>query len=214
MMLEALALATDAARLPRYSVGDAFVFSDGRVERVMAVRGDTIRWAGLNGPQYLRHRNFIVPVLDWRSGRGQGKRRILGTPEALWPVTKTRTVRFRAVAETKVRATAGWRRAVTLWTCKSQKPTRITVPLGTYDTIPFACDRYSATSMRPIERLEWHYAPEVNHYIRRASVNYLRGTRVTINLVAALSGPAANRRRLAAIAKSARQAEPVAARPK
>lgn len=85
------------------------------------------------------------------------------------------------------------------------KPRQVTVSFGTYQTIPFSCDRYSATTMRLIERLEWDYAPALNHYVQRSAVDYYRGTRTTIKLVAALSGPSANRRRLAAIAREARQ---------
>jgi hypothetical protein len=207
MLTTSLAFAISAAALPRYRPNDAFIFSDGRVERVIGVKGDRIRWSGLTGAPYSRSRNFIVPVLDWRNGQGVGKRRVLGTPAKLWPLAKPQSVRFRVIAETRSKPTQGWRRTATLWTCKSKKPRQLTIKLGTYRTIPFACDRYSATTMRLIERLEWDYAPELNHYVQRSSVDYYRGTRTTIKLVAALSGPAASRRRLAALAREARRQE-------
>lgn len=206
IVIAALALAADAPRMPRYRAADAFVFSDGRVERVIRVQGDRITWGGLSGPSYVRSRNFVVPVLQWRSGKGVGTRRIVGAPQQIWPLDRPRSVRFRAIAQTKVKPTASWRRAATLWTCRSSKPREIVIQLGQFSTVPIACDRYSATTMRLIERLEWDYAPAINHYVRRASVDYFRGTRTTIELVAALSGPAANRRRIAAIARAARQA--------
>lgn len=206
MILSTLMLASQPAVLPRYRATDAFVFSDGRVERVISVNGDRVTWKGLSGPAYVRSRNFVVPVLDWRSGKGVGKRKVLGNPWQLWSFEKPRSVRFRVVAETRSKPTAGWNRTATLWTCKSLKPRRVTVKLGTYDTIPFTCDRYSATTMRLIERLEWDYSPVLRHYVQRSAVDYFRGTRTTIKLVAALSGPAANQRRLAAIAREARRA--------
>lgn len=203
MMLIAasLAAAAGAATTPKYRTGDAFVFSDGRVERVIKLDGDRITWRGLSGGSYVRNRNFVIPVLAWRSGKGVGTRRIIGAPHKLWPLDRPKSVRFRAVALTKTKPTAGWRRTATLWTCKSLKPRTITIRLGQFSTVPFACDRYSATTMRLIERLEWDYAPVINHYVRRASVDYFRGTRSTIELVAALAGPAATRRRLAAIVR-------------
>ncbi|NJS13577.1 MAG: hypothetical protein HC788_01930 [Sphingopyxis sp.] len=204
MIAASLVLATSTAAMPRYRATDAFVFSDGRVERVVKVRGDRITWAGLTGASYDRSRNFIVPVLGWRAGKGIGKRKVVGTPQQLWPLDKPRSVRFRVVAETRSKPTEGWRRTATLWTCKSLKPRKVTIKLGTYDTVPFSCDRYSATTMRLIERLEWDYAPALHHYVQRSAVDYYRGTRTTIKLVAALSGPAANRKRLAAIAREAR----------
>jgi hypothetical protein len=203
--LAALALAVEATRPPRYRPTDAFVFSDGRVERVIRVQRDRITWSGLSGPSHVRDRNFVVPVLQWRSGKGEGARRIVGSPQQLWPLDRPKSVRFRAVAQTRTKPTAGWRRSATLWTCKSAKPRTLTLRVGTFQTYPFSCDRHSATTMRLIERLEWDYAPDLNHYVKRSSIDYFRGTRTNIELVAAISGPAANRRRLAAIVRAERQ---------
>lgn len=201
MIIAALALAAQSVTLPRYRAKDAFVFSDGRVERVINVRKDRVVWSGLSGPSYERSRNFVVPVEAWRSREGVGRRTIVGKPNVLWPVAKSRSVRFRVVTQTKTKAKTAWRRSVTLWTCKSMRPRSVTLNFGKIDTIPFKCDRFSATNMRPLERLEWDYSPEIGHYVRRSSVDYLRGTRRTIDLVAQLSGPAASRSRLAALSR-------------
>jgi hypothetical protein len=207
MMFAALALGASAIALPRYQPSDAFIFSDGRVERVVRVEGDQITWGGLSGPTYRRSRNFVVPVLEWRSGRGIGQRSYAGDPDSLWRTTRASSARFRVIARTRARPQEGWKRAVTLWTCRRMRPRSVRLSFGDFDTIPFACDRYSATSMRLIERLEWDYAPELGHYVRRSAVDYFRGTRRTIRLVATLTGPAANRRRLAALSRSARRGE-------
>lgn len=201
----ATALLAAPAELPAYEPGDAFVFSDGRVERVVAVDADRVTWAGLSGPSYTRSRNFIVPVAEWRSGRGSGRREVRGSPDAIWPIAGSRSVRFRVITETRADPAASPVRSASLWVCQSGKARSLTVPAGSFDAIPVTCDRYSSTTMRLVERREWDYAPEVNHYIRRSSLNYLRGTRSRIELVAALTGPAANRARLAAIAKEARE---------
>ena len=193
--------------LPEYEPGDAFVFSDGRVERVVAAEGERLTWAGLSGASYKRSRNFVVPVLEWRSGRATGRREVRGNPDALWPIGKSKSARFRVVTETKANAQAGLRRSVSLWVCKTGKPKAFTVMAGTYEAIPVKCDRYSPTTMRLIEQREWDYAPELGHYVRRVTVNYLRGTTRTVELVAALSGPAASKARLTALARAARMAD-------
>jgi hypothetical protein len=193
--------------LPRYNVSDAFVYSDGRVERVKAIRGERITWAGLNNVGYTRNRNFSTPILNWRFGKGTGRREIVGAANSLWPLSKPKTVRFRAIAYTKPKPTSGVRRAMTMWTCSSRKPQTTQTPLGLFATIPIVCDRYSATSMRLIERIEWSYSPDLRHYVRRSSVDYYRGTRSTILLTAALTGPAAHTRRLKALSKAAREAQ-------
>ncbi len=192
--------------LPEYNPGDAFVFSDGRVERVIAADGDRMTWASLSGPTYERSRNFIIPVLSWRRGRGTGTREIRGNPDALWPVKASQSVRFRVIAQTRTNPQAKTKRSVSMWMCKTSKPRAFTVAAGTFDAIPVLCDRYSSISMRLIERREWDYSPEVGHYIRRVTVNYVRGTSRSIELVAALTGPAASPARLAAIARNARTA--------
>ncbi len=204
IILTAAAVAPVNIPLPRYKVSDAFVYSDGRVERVRAVKGATIIWSGLNNTQYTRSRNPAVPVLNWRFGKGTGRRDIVGKANSLWPLGQPKSVRFRAIAYTKLKPQSATRRAMTLWTCSSKKVKIVNIPLGSFDTIPIICDRFSATTMRLIERIEWDYSPELRHYVRRASVDYSKGTRSTIVLTAALSGPAAHRRRLAALSAAAR----------
>lgn len=209
MIFAALALAAQPVAMPQYRARDAFVFSDGHVERVIKVDRGKVTWAGLSGPAYVRSRNFIVPVESWRARSGIGRRQVFGTPGSLWPVARSQSSRFRVVTEVKVKPAAPWRRSVTLWTCQSLKPRVVRLQIGDVSTIPFKCDRYSATNMRLLERLEWDYAPEIGHYVRRASIDYLRGTRRTVDLVAMLSGPAATRRRLAALSRAARRGEPL-----
>jgi hypothetical protein len=203
-LLTATAVAAAAADLPRYTPGDAFVFSDGRVERVIADNGAQLTWAGISGSSYRRSRNFVVPVLQWRSGRGTGRREVRGNPDALWPITKGRSARFRVISETRATPQSGKKRSVSLWVCKTGKPRDFTVAAGTYNAVPVLCDRYSPTTMRLLERREWDYAPELGHYVRRVSVNYLRGTTRSAELVAALSGPAASKARLTALSRKAR----------
>lgn len=205
LLTAAAAILPGSVALPAYQPGDAFVFSDGRVERFIAAEGERMTWAGLSGASYRRSRNFIVPVLQWRSGRGTGKREVRGDPDALYPFGKAKSARFRVITETRANPQAAARRSVSLWVCSTAKPKTFTVPAGTYSTIPVKCDRYSPTTMRLIERREWDYAPELGHYVRRVAVNYLRGTSREVELVAALSGPAANKARLTALARNARQ---------
>jgi hypothetical protein len=197
--------------LPTYEPGDAFVFSDGRVERVINAEGESLTWAGLSGASYKRSRNFVVPVLAWRSGRATGKREVRGNPDALWPIADGKgggkSARFRVVTETKATAQAAAKRSVSLWVCKTGKRKSFTVQAGTFEAIPVKCDRYSPTTMRLIEQREWDYAPELGHYVRRVTVNYLRGTTRKVELVATLSGPAASKARLTALARAARQSD-------
>lgn len=206
-LLAAAAALPGPVTLPRYDAGDAFVFSDGRVERVVADDGARMTWTGLSGPNYERSRNFIVPVLQWRNGRGTGSREVRGNPDALWPIDRSKSARFRVITETQATPQSARKRSVSLWVCKTSKAKMLSVPAGTYNAVPVVCDRYSPTTMRLVERREWNYAPELGHYVRRVGINYLRGTTSSVELVAALSGPAATKARLMALSREARKAQ-------
>jgi hypothetical protein len=78
--------AQSPSALPQYEPGVAYVFDNGRVEQVSAVRGDRVVWAARSGRTYERSANPVVPILTW-SFRGQeGERRIIGAPDKLWPL--------------------------------------------------------------------------------------------------------------------------------
>jgi hypothetical protein len=200
-----LAPLAHANGIPRYEQGQAFIFDNGRVERVDGVDGDRITWAARSGRTYVRDANPIVPILEW-SYRGQdGTRRIMGDPDRLWPLSAGRSVQFRAVNETRDRNDR-MRRSVHLWQCSVRAAQDIHVPAGRFEAFPIVCDRYSASSMRVIERLTWHYAPDVGHYVRREARNMSDGVRETYALYAALPPRASNPIRLEALARQARGA--------
>ena len=79
----------------------------------------------------------------------------------------------------------------------------MTVPAGTFAAYPIVCDRFSANSMRVVERLTWHYSPEIGHYVRREARNMGDGVRETNALYAALPPHAANALRIEALARQA-----------
>ncbi len=191
--------------LPAYEQGQTFIFDNGRVERVQEILGDRVTWAARSGRTYVRDVNPIVPILAW-SYRGQeGSRRITGDADRIWPLSAGRSVQFRAVNETRDRDNR-MRRSVHLWTCSVRAMESVLVPAGRFDAYPIVCDRYSASSMRVIERLTWHYAPDVGHYIRREARNMGDGVRETYSLYTALPPRAANAVRIEALAQQARGA--------
>lgn len=190
--------------LPAYAPGDAFIFSDGRVERVRKLDAAGVVWSGLSARRWARDRNFIVPVLSWRLGEREGRRTVSPGAERLWPLARGKAARFRVVTETRNVGEAAWRRSVSMWTCHTGSPRMVTVKAGAFEAWPVSCDRYSPTSMRLQEQTTWDYAPEVGHYIRRTVVDYRKATRTSIELVAALQGPSATSARLRALSREAK----------
>lgn len=204
MLLASGMLAASALGLPRYAPGDAYVFSDGHVEQVRSLKDGAVVWSGLNDITYTRARNPVVPIRQWTFRGGEGRREVFGTPDALWPLDRPRSVRFRVVTHTRTARKEAWERQVVLWTCRSGKARTLDVRAGRFVAVPLTCDRYSPTSMKLIERISWDYAPELGHYVRRASINYARATSRTIELTAALAAPASTPARLEALARAAR----------
>lgn len=193
-----------ANTLPRYEVGQAFIFDNGRVEQVRELRGDKIVWGARSGRTYIRSANPVVPILVW-SFRGQsGSRSVMGTPDRLWPLAPGRRVQFRTVNTTRD-AQKRIRRSVHLWTCNARAPVSLAVPAGVFQTVPVQCDRFSPNSMRVLERLTWYYSPEVEHYVRRDARDMSTGTSDTYSLSAALAPRDANPIRIEAVARSAQK---------
>lgn len=213
-LLSALAIAPGADAPPAYAVGDAFVWSDGRIEQVAGQDGDRVIWRGLTGAPWSRPANFLTPILAWRLNGQEGHRTVLGDPDRIWPLRKGRTLQFRVVTETRPASApdARWRRSLALWSCRTGGTQTVDTPAGAFTTWAVVCDRYAAATMRPLEQLTWDYAPDLGHYVRRTSIEYRTGRRTVVSLVAALHGPAATRERLRAIARPYQTAA-AAARP-
>ena len=191
------------AELPTYAVGDAFVFSDGRVEQVSAIDGDTISWKGLQGGVYQRNRNFVTPPSSWRMDQGEGRRTPSQRAAALWPLVAGKSVRFTVINETRRAADRPWERNMSLWSCKVGPRHDTTTPAGGFQVFTIGCELYSPVNMRLLERVAWDYAPDLGHYVRRINVDYLAARTASIVLTSALHGPAATRERLAVLAAQA-----------
>lgn len=191
-----------AREMPRYEVGQAFVFDNGRVERVESVNGSRVTWVARSGRVYVRDVNPIVPILEW-SYRGQsGTRRIVGDAAGIWPLATGRSTRFQAINETQD-GERRMRRSVHLWTCAVRAERQLTVPAGAFAVLPIVCDRFSPESMRVLERIAWDYAPEVGHYVRREARNMRSGERDVYSLYAAVPPRAANPVRVEVLAQQA-----------
>jgi hypothetical protein len=195
----ALARATE---LPTYQPGQAFVFDNGRVELVQAVKGDRVTWAARSGRSYERAVNPIVPILSW-SFRGQsGVREIRGNPQRLWPLRAGASVQFQTINITRDEK-GKTRRSLHLWTCRVRAAETVTLRVGRISAIPIQCDRFSAGTMRVLERITWHYSPEIGHYVRREARDMRDGVSETITLHATLTPRESNPVRIEALAREA-----------
>jgi hypothetical protein len=195
-------VANAAARLPAYEAGTAFIFDNGRVERVEKLDGQQVVWSARSGRTYVRSINPVVPILSWSFKGETGTRKILGTPDSLWPLRAGASVQFRTLNEARSQS-GKVAKSVHLWTCKVKAKESVATPAGAFVAWPITCDRFSANSMKVLERLTWHFSEDVGHYVRREARDLRDGVSETFSLHTALPAWEANSVRVEAVARNA-----------
>ena len=173
------------ASLPRYGVGDAFAFDDGRAYTVVAVDGDRITWTAGDDYRYVARPDFVLPSLSWTWIAADGERR-QGTaiqhspPDSLWPLKVGKTTRFTSIGTFR-RNGGSASESAQWWTCEVAGTETVAVPAGTFDCFKIECDRHDFGSW--VERLQWDYAPRIGHFVKRVQTYPNAGSR-EIRLVA------------------------------
>ena len=198
----ALSVTLRAAPLPQYELSDAFIYDNGRVEQLVSMAGDKLTWSAFEGRQYVRDRNFVVPLLHWETVESSGTRRISAEAGSLWPLEPGKSVRFRALTDVTVKMKEGAarrRRRTELWSCRVLPPATLTVPAGSFEALEIRCEQFSSRTMRVLSEERWFYSEEVGHYIARKWVDLSSGRRGGYSLVARLRGIEANPKRIRSI---------------
>ncbi len=173
---------------PLYEVGDRFVYSDGRVETVVRLGGDTVFWRTGDGFEYSSPRHFALPPLTAVSASERHETSTTLDAASDWPPRFGKPVGFFVRTVIKdVSGTVVERYVVQRWTCKVDKPKRLSIAAGMFDTVIFACDR-SAPEAGTWKRRIWYYSPVVRHFIRRDDIAHPTGVRTTVELLAVRPG--------------------------
>lgn len=206
--LSAAALATvqpaSAAPPPepvRVEAGATFVFSDGRVERLIEDRGETQVWATRRGREYVRARNFTVPILEWEISGVKGKRSVSGKADKLWPPREGASSRFRITTDILARDGAK-SRSLQYWTCKAGRKRMEAFTFAEIEVLPVTCERYTPSSMKLVEQRGWLWSDEVGHYVERSSIKYSTGASETVRLCAKIPGRTATDDRISEVVKT------------
>jgi hypothetical protein len=195
-------VAAHATALPQYEPADTFIYDNGRVEQLVSTSGDELTWSAFEGREYVRDRNFVVPLLRWRTPDSSGTRQVSPDARSLWPLQPGKAVRFRVLTDSTVQVKEGQtrrRRRAELWSCRVLPAAFMTVPAGTFEALEIRCEQFSSSTMRVISEERWYYSEEVGHYVSRSWVDLLSGRRGGYSLVARLSGLDANPRRIRSI---------------
>ncbi len=152
---------------PVYEVGDAFAYSDGRVETVLRVGSDRVWWRTRAGASQTAHRNFILPRIAWQTAAGSGEATVDLDADDAWPNTRRKAVSFGvSVFWTPADAPGTAIKTTETWGCRRKGGERVSVAAGTFETIPVVCKRSNPRPGTWHTRV-WYYAPAVRHYVRR-----------------------------------------------
>jgi hypothetical protein len=164
--------------LPTYTVGDRFTFDDGRTDEVVSVEGDWVGWRRSNGYSWTGHRDFIMPSRDWQNRTRIGHLHTLTSPHGtIWPLQSGRSTWFTYTTRTKGTDGSGKRTYAYHWRCKVKAKETITVPAGTFETVPVTCLRHSNMTGTFYGERTWYYAPRAGHYVLYVDDSRSRGVR-------------------------------------
>ncbi|MCF6323979.1 MAG: hypothetical protein L3J89_06630 [Gammaproteobacteria bacterium] len=188
-----------SADLPEYRVGETFIFTNNRVEHIEKNDGDMITISSRKGQQYVRHRNFLLPVIQWQLAGKSGHRTIHGNADDLWPLSIGNSASFRVLTRIYDDVKQHEIRRVALWRCHVAAQENIHVSAGKFSSYRIICDHFSKHSMRILRRHTWHYSPAVGHYVRRDVKNFLTGDHYHYELLASLPPGHNNALRIKAI---------------
>jgi len=173
---------------PGYEPGDSFVYSDGRVETVVSVDGDKVRWQSNRGTIFTAYRDFVLPRASWVSA-GQRGQTMVGTERGrLWPLKPGKETSFSARTIVQIRDRPdNTSESTEQWHCQVEKVERISVVAGTFNTLKVVCRRPARESALELTRV-WYYAPRVRHYVRLNDFYEVEGRDRHVELVAIQPG--------------------------
>ncbi|HXV26032.1 MAG TPA: peptidoglycan-binding domain-containing protein [Alphaproteobacteria bacterium] len=150
---------------PVYEAGDRFYYSNGISETVLALESGRVVWESSDGTRRTAPWNFVLPPFAWFGEHGSGSAEAEAPFDLLWPLKPGTEARF-SISATRMVSSTRPEDIFELWHCKVRSPVRVTVPAGTFDTLPIICDAFRQPS-GPKRMMGWNYAPAVGHFVRR-----------------------------------------------
>lgn len=161
---------------PHYDAGDAYVWSNGRVETVVRVAGNKLFWRVDNGVSFTADRNFMIPPSNWTGPSGTGEANAHLDAGEFWPLATDSVFTFEVEDNGQLES----------WQCRTAGTENVSVPAGKFAVVALTCDRDSAPPGEWVQRI-WHYAPAVRHYVARIDI-MPGGRRISKELVGVRPG--------------------------
>lgn len=161
-------------RLPEYTVGTTFVYSDGTWDRVAEENPSYVVWENHQGYRSLNSTDFTYRSSKWESKGIKGYRSFTPTEylysetsASLWPLAIGNQTHFDE--KSKWGVTGIYEKHFDAsWKCSVAGTEQVQVPAGVFDTWKLSCSRYSKTTAarsRLWEQKTYNYAPAVGHWV-------------------------------------------------
>jgi len=159
---------------PIYEVGDAYMYTDGRVETVISANDERVEWKNDVGSRWSSAPDFTLP--SNRTDNGE----ITVNRPLTWPLKVGATATYVIVA-TSANAEDPPRKTAQLWQCVVEGREWTSVVAGNFHTFKIVC-RLDTGTPSTVQSRTWYYAPAVGHYVRyvdkaAARLNDLTGSR-------------------------------------
>lgn len=169
-------LRAGAAPLPKYRVGDKFVYSNGTWEKVAYIEDDQVTWINHRGYYSSGKSDFTYRRSSWESSKRfgvrtfkQAKYLLDQSTTSLWPLAVGKPNRFIEYGKWYVKGGSG-RGYDVFWRCMVTGKTSLNVAAGEFDSWVIQCEKYSSfyryPSTRSSEDKTWYFAPSVGHWVR------------------------------------------------
>jgi hypothetical protein len=156
--------AIPSAPINTYSVGDAFVYSDGYVEEVISTSPNEISWAlGPMATVATRTVNFFDPTIHWQMSGSTYKFAKSSQAGSLWPMQEGAAESL--IGQMTVEHRNGSQSFDQTWSCNVSHSERLDLSSGSFDTFVVDCRRQSESGAH-WQRRRFNYAPTLGHYVR------------------------------------------------
>jgi hypothetical protein len=169
------------AAMPRYAVGETFVFDDGRQNTVLDVRGPGITWRRSADSTETVFHGFIIPATTRQTRTRRSRASITTRSGDLWPLIVGKVQKFQITQAIERRDGSAFADGNLLqvfqqnWTCAVERTERVKVKAGDFDTFRIGCYRYSAENGDWRQTRLTYFAPSLgiyvlrqDHFVRRA----------------------------------------------
>jgi len=151
-------------RQPMYAPGSVFIYSDGKVEKLIEKGDGWYLVEDMRKRRYRRDLNFTLPPLAYDSPTSSYRQRLnSGNPDAIFPLDQSQPTGFSLKKEKR-----GKRQTIHTWSCNKAEPTRLNIMGEQAPVYRIRCTRYKWKKVYEVkEEHDLYFDPESAWVVKR-----------------------------------------------